>query len=126
MKFPSDRKYTSHDEWAILEDGVLTLGISDFAQDALGELVHIELPEVGDTLEAGEAACEVESVKAVAEVYSPVDGEVVAVNESLDGEEETVNSDPYDAGWLVKIRVTGGDLSDCMDADAYRTKIEQS
>jgi glycine cleavage system H protein len=126
MTVPNDRKYTEHDEWALLEDGVVTLGITDFAQDALGELVHIELPEVGDTLDAGEAACEVESVKAVAEVFSPVGGEVVAVNETLDGEEETVNEDPYGAGWLVKIRVTDGDLDNCLSADAYSSKLSQS
>jgi glycine cleavage system H protein len=106
MSIPNDRKYTDHDEWARLEGDILTLGITEFAQDALGELVHIELPEVGDSLDAGDAACEVESVKAVAEVFSPVGGEVVEVNESLDGEEETVNADPYGAGWLVKIRVS--------------------
>ena len=126
MTIPSDRKYTDHDEWVLLQDGVVTLGITDFAQDALGELVHIELPEVGDTLDAGEAACEVESVKAVAEVFSPVSGEIVEINEALDGEEETVNEDPYGAGWLVKIRVTDGDLDGCLDAEAYSSKISQS
>ena len=125
MSIPTDRKYTAHDEWALLQDGVVTLGITEFAQDALGELVHIELPEVGDSIEAGDAACEVESVKAVAEVFSPVGGEIVAVNEALDGEEETVNSDPYGAGWLVKIRLTDGDLDGCLDAAAYGEKINQ-
>lgn len=126
MSIPSDRKYTDHDEWALLEDTILTLGITDFAQDALGELVHIELPEVGDELHSGDAACEVESVKAVAEVFSPVSGEVVAVNEALDGNEELVNTDPYGAGWLVKIRVTDGDLSDCLSAASYQEKVGQS
>ena len=107
MSIPTDRKYTAHDEWVLLQDGIVTLGITDFAQDALGELVHIELPEVGDTLDA---IPEVESVKAVAEVFSPVGGEIIEVNEALDGEEETVNEDPYGAGWLVKIKVTDGDL----------------
>ena len=125
MNIPNDRKYTDHDEWAQIDGDVLTLGITDFAQDALGELVHIELPEVGDSLEAGDAACEVESVKAVAEVFSPVGGEIIEVNEALDGEEETVNNDPYGAGWLVKIRVSDGDLSGCLDADAYAQKIGQ-
>lgn len=125
MSIPTDRKYTAHDEWVLLQDGVVTLGITDFAQDALGELVHIELPEVGDSIEAGDAACEVESVKAVAEVFSPVGGEIVAVNEALDGEEETVNSDPYGAGWLVKIRLTDGDLDGCLDAATYGEKISQ-
>ncbi|MCO4743345.1 MAG: glycine cleavage system protein GcvH [Proteobacteria bacterium] len=125
MNFPDDLKYSDHDEWARLDGDVVTLGISDYAQDALGELVHVELPEVGDSIAVGEALCEVESVKAVAEVYSPVDGEIIEVNEALDGEEETVNTDPYGAGWLVKIRVTNGSQLDALMSVAdYRAKVE--
>jgi glycine cleavage system H protein len=125
MNIPDDRKYTEHDEWFFVEDGVLTMGISAFAQDALGELVHIEMPEVGDALDVGDAVCEVESVKAVSEVYAPASGEVVAVNEALDGAEETVNEDPYGAGWLVKLRVSS-EVTGGLDAAAYRAKIGQS
>ena len=125
MQVPNDRKYTDHDEWVKLDGDVLTLGITDFAQDALGELVHIEMPEVGDEVEPGGVACEVESVKAVAEVYSPLGGEVIEVNESLDGAEDTVNESPYGDGWLVKIRISGGDLQACLDAEAYENKISQ-
>lgn len=125
MNFPDDLKYTGHDEWLRLEGDVVTLGISDYAQDALGELVHIELPEVGDDAVLGEALAEVESVKAVAEVYSPVDGEIVAVNEGLDGEEETVNTDPYGAGWLVKIKISDvSQLDALMSVADYRAKVE--
>lgn len=125
MEFPDDLLYSSHDEWTRREGDVITLGITDFAQDALGELVHIELPEVGDVLAAGDVACEVESVKAVAEVYSPVDGEVIEVNEALEDEVETVNEHPYSTGWLLKIRVTDdAGLSNLMNATAYRAKIE--
>jgi len=124
MNIPADLKYTSHDEWIRIDGDVVTLGITDFAQDALGELVHIEFPEVGDDLEVGGAVCEVESVKAVAEVYSPVAGEVVEVNEDLEDEAEVVNEDPYDKGWLVKIRVAGDvDVSALLDAAAYQAKI---
>jgi glycine cleavage system H protein len=124
MNIPTELKYTDHDEWISIDGDVVTLGITDFAQDALGELVHIELPEVGESFGVGDALCEVESVKAVAEVYSPVAGEVIEVNEALDGDEEKVNSEPYSGGWLVKLRVA--DLSPAaalLDAAAYAAKI---
>lgn len=125
MNFPEGLLYSAHDEWVKVDGDVLTLGITDYAQDALGELVHVELPEVGDTVEAGEAVCEVESVKAVAEVFCPVDGEVVEVNEALDGEEELVNSEPYGAGWLLKIRVSdAAGLDELMDTARYRAKVD--
>lgn len=121
MQYPGELKYTQHDEWARIEGDILVLGISDFAQDALGELVHVELPDVGRAVSAGDAICEVESVKAVAEVYSPVDGEVVEVNGALDGQEEAVNRDPYGAGWLVKIRIAdAAQLSNLLDAASYQ------
>jgi glycine cleavage system H protein len=121
MQYPGELKYTQHDEWARIEGDILVLGISDFAQDALGELVHVELPEVGRAVSAGDAICEVESVKAVAEVYTPVDGEVVEVNGALDGQEETINRDPYGAGWLVKIRIAdAAQLSSLLDAASYQ------
>lgn len=125
MNFPVDRRYTTHDEWVRLEGDQITIGITEFAQDALGELVHVEMPEVGDTLDAGEAVCEVESVKAVAEVYTPLAGEVVEINEDLDGAEDIVNSDPHGAGWLVKLRVESTDLSALLDAAAYAQKVSQ-
>ncbi|MBN2799568.1 MAG: glycine cleavage system protein GcvH [Deltaproteobacteria bacterium] len=127
MSIPADRKYTSHDEWVLLDGDIATIGITDFAQDALGDLVFIDLPEAGATFAAGDALCEVESVKAVAEVYAPVGGEVVAVNEELDGSEGTVNSDPYGAGWLLKLRVTdAAELDALMDAAAYEAKVSES
>ncbi|TVQ94581.1 MAG: glycine cleavage system protein GcvH [Deltaproteobacteria bacterium] len=124
MNFPDDLKYTDHDEWVRVDGDLLTLGISDFAQDQLGELVHIELPEVGAQLSAGDVACEVESVKAVAEVYAPVDGEVVEVNEALDGAEDTVNEDPYGSGWLLRMKISDpGKLSTLLDAGSYRQRV---
>jgi glycine cleavage system H protein len=127
MTVPSELKYTDHDEWVLVEGDVVTVGITDYAQDALGELVHVELPGVGEQFAGGEVLCEVESVKAVAEVYAPADGEVVEVNEALDGDEETVNDDPYGDGWLVRMRV--GDpsqLDDLLDATAYEERVAAS
>jgi len=124
MNFPADLKYTAHDEWARVAGDELTLGITDFAQDALGDLVHVEFPKVGARFKAGDAVCEVESVKAVASVYSPVEGEVIAVNEALDGSEETINRDPYGEGWLVKLKVTSSaGLSSLLDLAAYQAKL---
>ncbi len=124
MNFPADLKYTSHDEWLRISGDTAVLGISDYAQDALGEIVHVEMPEVGDTFAAGDALCEVESVKAVAEVFTPLACEVTAVNEDLDGDEESVNSDPYGKGWLVEFRITDkAGLDALMDAAAYGDKI---
>lgn len=127
MEFPAGLVYTDHDEWLRIEGDVAVLGISAFAQDALGEIVHVELPEVGATFSAGDAICEVESVKAVAEVYTPVDVEVVEVNEELDGSEELVNEDPYGKGWLLKVRITDDSgLSGLLDADAYAAKVAEA
>lgn len=127
MDFPQDLKYSEHDEWIRVDGDVITVGITDYAQDSLGELVFIDLPEEGDEVSAGDAVCEVESVKAVAEVYSPVDGTIAAVNESLDGAEETVNSDPYGEGWLFKVQASDtGPLDDLMSAADYEKKIEDA
>lgn len=127
MNLPEDLKYTDHDEWIRVDGDIATLGISDYAQDQMGELVHVELPELGVELAAGDVACEVESVKAVAEVFSPISGEVVEVNESLDGAEDTVNSDPYGEGWLVRIRLSdASELNDLLDAVAYQAQLDAS
>jgi len=124
MNFPKNLVYTAHDEWLLVAGDEVTLGISDFAQDALGEIVHVELPEVDAEFAAGAAICEVESVKAVAEVYTPVACVVIAVNEALDGAEDALNSDPYGAGWLVKLRVTDASgLAGLADAATYQARV---
>lgn len=123
MNLPADLKYTEHDEWARVDGDTLVIGITDFAQDALGELVHVELPDVGKKVAAGGEVCEVESVKAVASVYCPVAGEVIAVNDELDGNESAINTDPY-GSWLVRVKITDpAGLSSLMSADAYKAKI---
>lgn len=123
MTVPADLKYTTHDEWIRVEGDIAIIGITDHAQDALGELVNVELPEVGEEFEAGGELGEVESTKAVAEVYTAVGGEVVEVNEALEDEPELINSDPYGAGWLVKIRIDGGLPDGLLDAAAYSAKL---
>ncbi len=124
MSLPADLLFTAHDEWVRRDGDVLTIGITDFAQDQLGEICHVEMPEVGATMSAGDEVCEIESTKTVASVYAPADCEVVEVNEGLDGEEAMVNDDPYGTGWLFKVRVAAdADLSGLLDAAAYEAKV---
>jgi len=123
--YPDDLKYTSEHEWARTEGGRATIGITHYAQDALGDIVYVQLPEAGTSMSAGEVIGELESTKSVSEVYAPVAGEVVARNESLDATPELVNSDPYGAGWLFEI-VPGSqeDIDALMDATAYGDTLE--
>ncbi len=126
MDFPEELKYTEEHEWVLVEDDVVSVGITDFAQDSLGDIVFVELPEVGARVEAGKAFGVVESVKAVSDIYSPVTGEVVEVNEELPDEPEVLNTSPYEDGWMVKIRYSEPEeLDELLDADAYRELIEE-
>ena len=121
MDNPADRKYTPTHEWLLNEaDGTAVVGITDHAQDALGELVYVELPEVGRRVEQGEACVVVESTKAASDVYAPVSGEIVAVNEALADSPQTVNEAPFEGGWLFRIRPDdAGQVDAMLDADAY-------
>lgn len=122
---PDDVRYAPSHEWARLEDDYVTVGISDFAQQSLGDVVFVELPDVGDEVHAGSEACVVESVKAAADVYAPVSGTVVAVNDALDEAPETVNQDPYGDGWFFKVEPTDlEELEDLLDADGYGQHCE--
>jgi glycine cleavage system H protein len=123
---PSDLKYLDSHEWVRLEsDGTVTVGISDHAQSALGDLVFVEVPEVGKPLEKGAAAAVVESVKAASDVYSPISGEVIATNDALGGSPELVNQDPYGQGWLFKLKPSNKDeLNQLLDAAAYEKVLE--
>ena len=117
MNYPAELKYTKDHEWMKMEGGIAVIGISDFAQDALGDVVFINLPEVGDTVTAGESFGDVESVKAVSDVNSPVTGVIVEVNEDLSDSPEDLNSDPY-GSWIIKVEnIT--ETEDLMDAAAY-------
>jgi glycine cleavage system H protein len=122
---PADLKYLDSHEWARVEqDGTVTIGISDHAQGALGDLVFVEVPEIGKSLSKGGAAAVVESVKAASDVYSPLSGEVVAANDSLGSSPELVNSDPYGAGWLFKIKPSNSaELQQLLDAKAYEKVV---
>lgn len=123
---PEDLKYASSHEWVrVDDDGVATIGISDHAQSALGDIVFVELPEVGTTVNAKEEVAVVESVKAASDIYSPVSGEIVAVNEALVDAPETVNSTPYDDGWFFKVEISDqAELDELMDAEAYSDHVE--
>ncbi len=106
---PEDLHYSEEHEWVRLDDGIVVVGITDFAQDQLGDIVYVDLPDVGEVLEAGSVVGELESTKSVSDIFSPIGGEVVARNESLDGAAEVINSDPYGEGWLLKIRPSEDD-----------------
>ncbi|WP_394708392.1 glycine cleavage system protein GcvH [uncultured Desulfuromusa sp.] len=126
MDFPEELKYTEEHEWVLVEDDIATVGITDFAQDQLGDVVFVELPEVGDSVEAGETFGVVESVKAVSDVYAPVSGEVVEINEDLPDEPETLNNSPYDAGWMVKIKLSDPSaIDELMDVATYQEFVEK-
>ena len=124
MDLPAGLKFTPSHEWIRMEaDGTLTIGITDHAQAALGDLVYIELPDVGRMLSKGEATAVVESVKAASDVYAPVSGEVVAVNDELSGAPESVNADAWGA-WLFKLKPSNvGDVASLLDADGYRASV---
>lgn len=126
-EIPSELKYTKSHEWVRDEgDGTVTVGITDHAQELLGDLVFVELPETGTEMSAEDAVCVVESVKAASDVYMPVSGEVVVVNEGLADAPETINDSPYDDGWLIKIKLSNPDeLSGLMDADSYEVETAE-
>lgn len=123
---PSELKYTESHEWLRLEDdGLITVGVTDHAQALLGDLVFVELPEVGLEFVAGDECCVVESVKAASDVYMPISGEIIEVNEALADEPEIINSSPYDNGWLFKVKPSANEFSELMDADAYQAEIDE-
>jgi glycine cleavage system H protein len=119
-------KYTKEHEWAKLEDDLVVIGITDYAQDALGEIVYIELPSEGDEVTKGNPFGAVESTKSVSDLYAPVNGEVVEVNEALLDSPEAINEDPYGDGWMIKVKPYDvGELQDLMDNDEYTEFIEK-
>ena len=121
MDFPEELKYTEEHEWVLVEEDTVTVGITDFAQEQLGDVVFVELPESGDELEMGKAFGVVESVKAVSDIYAPVSGEVVEVNDELPDEPEILNNSPYEDGWMVRIKFNDpAELEELMDAASYQ------
>lgn len=127
-EFPTELKYASTHEWARLEeDGTVTVGISDHAQDALGDVVYVERPEIGQQVIAQEEAGVVESVKAASDIYAPISGTITAVNEALEGAPETVNQDPYGDGWFFKLEPEDiSQLGELLDAEAYAEVCESA
>lgn len=124
---PSELRYTKSHEWVRQEeDGTLTVGITDHAQEALGDLVFVELPEVDSELSAGDACCVVESVKAASDIYMPITGEIIDTNQALVDEPETINSSAYDDGWIFKIKPADeDDIEALMDASTYEAELDE-
>jgi glycine cleavage system H protein len=122
---PSGLKYTKEHEWVGIEGGTATVGITDYAQEQLTDIVFVELPEIGRKVGAGDPVAVVESVKSVSDVYSPVAGEVSEVNKALEAHPEKVNEDPFGEGWILKLRVSKPDLSGLMDAAAYQKFLDE-
>jgi|SRR5690625_3018684 len=125
-ELPAELKYAATHEWVRDEgDGIVSIGITDHAQDALGDVVFVELPEMGATLSVGDEAGVVESVKAASDIYAPVSGEVVEVNTVLEDEPETVNNSPYGDGWFYKLRISDpSELEDLLDAEGYQESVD--
>ena len=127
MHLPDDLRYSPDHEWVRLENGQLRLGITDYAQDALGDVVYVEIPEMGLTIDASGKVSEVESTKSVSDIYAPVAGTIVAVNDALSDSPERLNDDPYGEGWICVIQPTDPNSVDALlDVDGYRRLIEGS
>jgi glycine cleavage system H protein len=126
MNIPTDLKYSREHEWVRVEDNLATVGITDYAQEELGDIVNVELPDEGDEIHKDEAFGAVESVKASSEVFSPVSGKITEVNEPLMDAPEMINEDPYDEGWMVKIEMSdSSELGDLMDAAGYEQYVKE-
>ncbi len=125
-KIENDLLYTRDDEWIRVDGDEATVGVSDYAQDSLSDIVYLELPDVGESFDEGDSFGVIESVKAAADLYMPISGEITAVNEDLMDEPEVVNSDPYGGAWMVRVRMSDkSELDELMDADAYRDYCEE-
>lgn len=126
MEFPKDLKYTKEHEWVKVEGNIATVGITDYAQDSLGDVVYVELPPEGGTVTKNEPFGVVESVKAVSDLYSPISGSVHEVNDAIIDSPEAINEDPYGDAWMIKVEIGNpGDLSDLMSPDEYQKFIEE-
>ena len=123
MNVPGDLQYTKSHEWVRREEGTATIGITDHAQDELGDVVFVELPEKGTSFSAGDSFGTVESVKAVSDLYAPVGGEVVEVNETLNDSPELINEEPYGGGWMIRLRIS--DDGDLLSAEEYEKLVEE-
>jgi glycine cleavage system H protein len=126
MEFPEGLKYSKEHEWVLVEDKIATIGITEYAQQELGDIVYVELPEVGEKIVKDDPFGAVESVKAVSDIYAPVSGTVIEVNDSLPDSPETINDDAYGDGWMIKVEMSDmDDLKDLMSAEEYAEYVEQ-
>lgn len=124
LEYPAGLRYTAEHEWVREEDGTVRIGITAFAQEALGDVVYVSLPAVGDTVTAGDTCGEVESTKSVSDLYAPIAGEVTAVNGALDATPELVNTDPYGEGWMYELRpADAADVAALLDVDGYTSQL---
>jgi len=124
MNIPAELKYTNEHEWVRIEDGVATIGITEFAQGELGDIVYVEVDTIGETMDKDEVFGTIEAVKTVSDLFMPVNGELLELNAALEDDPELVNTDPYGEGWMVKIKVSdAGQLEDLLDASAYEAAI---
>ncbi len=125
-KVPAELKFLSSHEWVLVEDDIATIGVSDHAQELLGDLVFVELPELESSVSAGDSVAVIESVKAASDTYAPVSGEIIEVNDELEDSPERINDDPYGDGWMYKIKMEDPDeIGDLLDAEAYTESIEE-
>ncbi|MBI1993876.1 MAG: glycine cleavage system protein GcvH [Deltaproteobacteria bacterium] len=126
MEFPEGLKYTKEHEWVLVEDRIATIGITEYAQQELGDVVYVELPEVGEKIVKDDPFGAVESVKAVSDIYAPVSGTVIEVNDTLPDSPETINDDAYGDGWMIKVEMSDADdLKDLMSAEEYAEYVDQ-
>ncbi|MGY6744451.1 MAG: glycine cleavage system protein GcvH [Cecembia sp.] len=123
MNLPEELKYTKDHEWVRIEDGIATIGITEFAQRELGDIVYVEVETVGETISAGEVFGTVEAVKTVSDLFMPLEGEIIEFNEELESSPELVNDSPYGEGWMIKVKVSGELPSDLLSAEAYAELI---
>ncbi|MDF2157137.1 glycine cleavage system protein GcvH [Algoriphagus sp. CAU 1675] len=119
MNFPQELKYTKDHEWVKIDGDVATIGITEFAQSELGDIVYVEVETVGETIDAGEVFGTVEAVKTVSDLFMPISGEIMEFNEELEGSPELVNESPYESGWMVKVKISGDLPSDLLSAEEY-------
>jgi glycine cleavage system H protein len=123
MNFPQELKYTKDHEWVKIEGDIATIGITEFAQKELGDIVYVEVETVGETIEAGEVFGSVEAVKTVSDLFMPLTGEIIEFNEELDSSPELVNDSPYESGWMIKVRISDTSANDLLDAKEYAELI---
>ena len=124
MNIPSDLLYTKDHEWIKIENGIATVGITDYAQGELGDIIFIELPEIGDSVQAKDSIGTIEAVKTVADIYSPMNGEISAVNINLEDNPDNINTDPYDSGWIIKLNNFTNNDDNYLTPDQYKSLIQ--